>query len=373
MIIMNIKINNFLVFDDFELCTSYPKKIVGSGIGEEHLDGKPNFRYKKLIILMGANATGKTALGRILMSIFNFFTYKEHRRITDYIEDKEKEASITLDFVFNGTDLYRVHTQIVPKDLEMDYSIDDIKVLIKHTPILSNDNYEKCVERLNKLDENSYSNYIEALEYIPKLSWGFEFPYVPRAGYNIWDDNNTVYYNTLKKTLITLDPRIEDVKQMEGTTDTYMVVYPHCSVLIKRGMVVSPDKDILSKGTVEGIGIAVLIASMKTHRSEFYYCDEKFSHIHSEAEKAYLSLLIELIGKNEQLIITTHNTDILEMDIPKHSFAFMRRDENDGNHISCVFASEYIKKNTDSIKNAVENDVFSSAPDLSGIFELKDI
>ena len=66
MVIMNLRLDNFLVFNDFELCMSYPKKIVRSTIEDECLSGRERFRYKKVVILMGANATGKTALGRIL-------------------------------------------------------------------------------------------------------------------------------------------------------------------------------------------------------------------------------------------------------------------------------------------------------------------
>lgn len=64
---------------------------------------------------------------------------------------------------------------------------------------------------------------------------------------------------------------------------------------------------------------------------------------------------------------------ILDMDLPKHSFAFMRRDELTGNKISCIYASAYLKKNTDSLKNAVENDLFSSAPNVDQILGIKDI
>ena len=62
MVIMNLHLDNFLIFNDFTLCMSYPKKIVRSSIEDEHLAGRERFRYKKVIVLMGANATGKTAV-----------------------------------------------------------------------------------------------------------------------------------------------------------------------------------------------------------------------------------------------------------------------------------------------------------------------
>ena len=70
MIIMNVELNNIYGFNDFSINFSYPKKIVNSIIEDEHLYGRKNFRYKKAVILMGANASGKTSLGKALMIIY---------------------------------------------------------------------------------------------------------------------------------------------------------------------------------------------------------------------------------------------------------------------------------------------------------------
>ena len=56
MVLLDIKLDNFLLFNDFSMNLSYAKKPVQSSIENEHLAGRPNFRYKKAIILMGANA-----------------------------------------------------------------------------------------------------------------------------------------------------------------------------------------------------------------------------------------------------------------------------------------------------------------------------
>ena len=60
MIVLDVKLNNILGFTDFNINFSYPKKIVNSIIENEHLAGRPNFRYKKVVLLMGANAPSKT-------------------------------------------------------------------------------------------------------------------------------------------------------------------------------------------------------------------------------------------------------------------------------------------------------------------------
>ena len=76
--------------------------------------------------------------------------------------------------------------------------------------------------------------------------------------------------------------------------------------------------------------------------------------------------MIDYLKDNEQLIFTTHNTDILDLNLPKHSFAFLRKTVVDGEpKQSVIYASEILKRNTDSIRCAVENDVFESIPNDS--------
>ena len=104
------------------------------------------------------------------------------------------------------------------------------------------------------------------------------------------------------------------------------------------------------------------------------YCDEKFSYIHSDLEKATLSLMIDLLRPNGQLFFTSHNADILDMSLPKHSFTFLRKDlSNSDCPIESIDASSLLKRNTDSLKNAVENDLFSCAPAVDLIYAIADL
>ena len=375
MIIMNLRLYNFLVFNEFELCMSYPKKIVRSTIEDECLSGRERFRYKKVVILMGANATGKTALGRILMSIFNFIDGKEYGGIAKLIDDKKKTAEFTIDLAFPCFQLYRIKGSFSALSDETDeYSSNNVSVEVWNENILPNDSYERCVERLAAKQSIITDSYIKALEQIPKMTWYFQYPYAPEGKLRtLIPFNSEKYRKTLEMTLRSLDPRIIGVSRVDEavkTNRTYIVQYPNCSAIIRNGTVI--DSQILSSGTIDGIGVANMITSMKLNDVSFYYCDEKFAHIHSEAERAFLSVFIDLLGHDRQLFYTTHNSDILDMDLPKHSFAFMRRDELEENKISCIYASAYLKKNTDSLKNAVENDLFSSAPNVDQILGIKD-
>ena len=143
-------------------------------------------------------------------------------------------------------------------------------------------------------------------------------------------------------------------------------------MIIKNGLIV--DDGLLSSGTREGVSLANMFAAMVSGMYSFFYCDEKFSFIHSDIEKAFLSLMVEKLEGDRQLFFTTHNTDILDMNFPKHSFNFLRKEIFDGiSYISVINAGDYIKKNRDSVKTAVQNDLFSSAPMLEKIFALTDI
>ena len=374
MVLLDIKLTNFLLFNDFSMNLSYPKKPVNSSIEKEHLVDRPNFRYKKLIVLMGANASGKTALGKVLMGAFNFISKKEYALITDLIEDTQKDASFSLDMAFDDNYLYRVSALF--KGRKKSYSeirSEDILVEVKKEKILKGDSYEKCVQRLEEKNPEKYDSYIQALESIPFISWNFELRFVDRGIQRVIEPfEPSVYTAVLEETLKALDPRIIQVKKIEdrGKDNTFIIDYKNHSVLIKDGIVMEAEK--LSSGTADGVGIAGLITSIKLKAANFIYCDEKFAQIHPNAEKAFLALMTDILDGNQQLFFTTHNTDVLDLNLPFHTFAFLCRDESDDNNVSCIYASDYLKKNNQSLKNAVENDLFSTRPDTDSIYRLNE-
>ena len=93
-----------------------------------------------------------------------------------------------------------------------------------------------------------------------------------------------------------------------------------------------------------------------------------------DIEKALLSVMIELLDDDTQLFFTTHNTDILDMQLPKHSYTFMKKEVyGEDSKIECINAGEILKRSTDSLKSAVENDLFSSAPATDLIYDILDI
>ena len=102
---------------------------MNSYIRDEHLKERPNFRYKKVNIIMGANATGKTSFGQMLMSVFNFIHKKETAYLINRICDVKKEANFSIDFVMNRFTLYSMQIIIHPVN-DDDYTENNIEVKI---------------------------------------------------------------------------------------------------------------------------------------------------------------------------------------------------------------------------------------------------
>ncbi len=367
MVLMNLKIDNYMAFNNFEMNMSYPKKIVGNQL-IEHLERHPYFRYRKLNILMGANASGKTSIGRMLLSIFVLILKREYTGITSFISDTEREATFEIQFVVADT-FYKLRSIVKAKTEEI-YTSSDFLTRVDKVQIKKNDTYEKCLARLEEASTGEYSNdYIRELEKIESLSWAFEFPRDSMANSRFIPDDDNQYMSILKNTLQTLDPFIADVYKVDGVEDTYVIKIGKENAIVKNGQIIGAD--MLSSGTKEGISLANMYAAMVCGKYEFFYCDEKFSFIHSDIEKAFLSLMVQKLQGDCQLFFTTHNTDILDMDFPKHSFNFLRKEiYGEECDISVINAGDYIKKNTDSVKNAVQNDLFSSAPMIEKIFAM---
>lgn len=63
---------------------------------------------------MGANASGKTSIGRMLLNILNFIARKEYASIASCINDYKKDAKFEIQFVVND-DFYRVSSIIKGK------------------------------------------------------------------------------------------------------------------------------------------------------------------------------------------------------------------------------------------------------------------
>ena len=358
MIVLNLKLDGIYGFEDFKINFTYPKKLVNSFIENEHLSGREKFRYKKAVVLMGANATGKTSLARTLHSIFNLF---EFGFTNDLLEMCTKNKSyFQIDFVNNDYILHRYEGTIDLNDLS--YYFNEYASFIG-----VNDSYEMCVSKLQIVEDNdTYSFSHNGLN--EKINYCFSYPDAKKHRNTKTIDQDSLL-KTLQAVLRTLDPSIENVSISNDLKNSFIVKRKETEIVIQNG--VPLNNSVLSSGTVDGIDISMLLASMMDNEPCFYYCDERFSYVHSDIEKRIFGIMLDHLGPDSQIIFTTHNTDMLDLNLPKHTYMFLRKKEENGAYnISVSSGNDILKRNTDSIRRAVENDVFSSLPDDSLLDEL---
>lgn len=377
MIIMKVVINHVASFNHVEFNFSYPRRIKDSTIPYEFLEGRENFRFKRVNILMGANASGKTMFGRVLLAIHHYMN-NGNLGLTDWINDKsddENESSyFELDYV-HELKLYRLKTTFNKAGI--------LSEKLQSIEIMKNDSYEKAIEKLliKKEDiEYIYNSDLKNEEVPSKTSKIFltaKYLIPPSWLYFLSEhqENATPIFKQLdidvtilKNILIAFDSTIQDVVNVGKTNKSFLITFNNGNdVTLTDGEL--SNKNRLSKGTQESIQAALIAMRMKTFGSEIsstYFSDELISHAHSEMEQAILNLYISLLGRHDQLFYTTHNHDILEMNIPLHAFLFFKKDK----YTEIIDPSETYKKNDRNLLNAVKNDVFQMLPDTHQITNL---
>lgn len=359
MIILDIKLNHIYGFDEFHMNFSYPRKLSASLLGSETLKGRERFRYKKAVILMGTNATGKTSLGRVLLRIFRSIKEADEALLRS-LASKGHPAAFRIDFVNEGYTLHRFEGIIDGDNVNIGYYAAEIGEM---------DSYEMTVEKLeNKTDEIG-GNFKMLRKAVGQLDYRFAYPEIEHS-LRVLNVDKEMLLKTLQAVIGTLDPTLKDVSIAKDLKDSFVIRRRDQEIIIQDGKLL--NRELLSSGTAEGIDVAIFLASMFSHDNCFYYCDEDFSYIESDIEKRIFGLMVEQLGNNEQLIFTTHNTDMLNLNLPKHTFAFLKKEIVDDEYkVTVTFASDILKRNTDSVKCAMENDVFESLPDDSLLDELE--
>ena len=111
MIILNLKLNNIYSFKNFEVNFSYPKKLSNSLITNESLKGIPSFRYKKLNLIIGPNACGKTSLIKAIWGTLLFLSRGDKGYFLSMTNQNANNANIEIDFVADDF-LYRVKVDL---------------------------------------------------------------------------------------------------------------------------------------------------------------------------------------------------------------------------------------------------------------------
>lgn len=395
MIFTRLKFVNLYAFADAEINLSYPRRPVNMPLEGEFLHGRPRFYYKKVCIVTGGNASGKTSLGRILCGIQLFLRTKE-LRASLRIDDKYRDASFEVDFATEDFHHHRIYVRFATND-EGTFVVKEIKY--GSLRIGLNDSCFKTTEKLNQLflkkEPTQSENYFEGeddngetiiLEQFKKFKFFGGWYYLLSETKESTAGISGVNKDILERIIRTFDSSIIGVSEMQETKENqdadksasvFLIRFKNSDsiVVTSKGEITNSDR--LSKGTFDAVTLSHFISAIiNDHEvlknsemipSMTYFLDEKLAFTHSELERMIVALIISKLKENTQFFYTTHNMDIFELDLPVHSFIFIRKTEGSSEFVE---ASAFLKKNDRSMKNAVERDVFGVLPDTSLVSEL---
>ena len=100
MIITHLEIDNLYGFSETKIDFSFKRKNLKSNIPNEYLKERPKFNFKRICIISGTNASGKTSLGKVICGIENFIARKTVVKYLDQaICNKNKPAVLAIEFV----------------------------------------------------------------------------------------------------------------------------------------------------------------------------------------------------------------------------------------------------------------------------------
>ena len=373
MPILYLKLDNILAFNNFEINLSYPVKLRKTLVRDENLAKKTTFRYKKLNIFVGSNATGKTSLLKCIWVILSFLSRKERAYIDNIINHNGKDANIIMDFALESIKTSKLMRIVISN------SNNGLKMAYNELPIKEGDSYESMVKNLEKLNYELI-DYIDCLKTFDFTSgWNVVLP-ATEEGFEIIKINQmedtskeSAYYDILNRVLKTLDPSITNVKKSSDAQDAIVIENEYMDpIIIQSGMKMSGIK-FLSSGTKYGINLANIIYSIKYQLNGIYLVDEQFSYVNSDIEGAILSTMASLLGDNEQLFFTTHNANILDLGFPFHSFNFMKKTKENGEQrIVASCASEVENRNNVPVRSILDNDMLGTAPNVNKIYEIEE-
>ena len=398
MIITRLYLDNLYGFSDTEIDFSYRRKNLRSNITDEFLPKRPKFNFKRVCIISGTNAGGKTSLGRVICGVENFLSSKA---LTNYLTlavcDKEQPAKVLAEFVTPADNTLHLlelsfqYAETTPESLK--YSA---------IPIGLNDSCPAARKKLlgvhgGRLSKSSVridstkAGLVKALDdfsdlTFSDLSWMFMFSENKnedkdsKSGKHI---SSNLMFSVLKcfdnsiESVEAVVPRSEAKKKSEksATPSGYILKFQNGdSVLIDAAGEIAGGAGManrFSKGTYDAIKLTDFIGRVidagRRRESCTHYLDEQMAYSHSQLEQHILNLIIEKLSPTAQFFYTTHNYDILDMGLPPHTFLFMRKD---GGHTEVVQPENTFSKNDRVLTNYVKNNYFDTLPDTSPLDKL---
>lgn len=386
MIFLSLRLDNVYMFRDFYLDFTMTRKPHHFLAERDALfEGSKIYARKKLLIL-GANASGKTTFGRILCAIQNYLVGRElgpYVNLLDKRFDLTKPGMFEVEFVV-GTDAYKVKCLFDENGIKEE-SLKMVKVFPSYTTKLLRKHLEDAKNeafhgRLLDLPVKPMNNMLSTMllnpaneKILQSFRENFQFSYL----FSNFDDIQVnhklrVTVAALNQILPKIDNSVERVVALRPVgsklkSHSYAIVFKNKQFLtIPDGDLKSADRTRLSHGTYEALQFLDFLMNLKNNPDMTAFVDEQLAHMHTELE-AYLIMKALLVPRDGQIFCTTHNPELLDLNITPQMILLFRRNTEGFNEAQYV--SDRIKKNDRGFKGYYDNDFFGVLPDYSVLDE----
>lgn len=395
MIFTRIFLDNCFNFQQAQLDLTLKKAVHNSTVPFEYLEECPKFRFRRVCILSGANASGKTSLGRVMSVFQSRIREADLRGILNFlhVSQYDKTRPVVAEFEFATLTPPRLHRICISTEDEHG------NIRYAATPIRTNDSAQTTRRTLDLVWENqktgrkqvyyafsldsSVASVTQASQMLDEMSKHIRCGWYyllssnqPETGHDFAEapaDSKLMY-----RILHTFDSSVIDVldSRDDDGLNGYTVKFSngHTIKLDLEGNPTSQER--LSRGTFDAIQLVGFIAFMMKISSDrmandsgsmTYYLDERMAFAHSELEQAIVNLITEKLGRHSQFFYTTHNYDILDLNYPVHSYVFLRKE---GAQSQFVQPEQTFNKNDRRLLNYVKNNYFHTLPDTSCVEDL---
>lgn len=230
MLFTRLQLKNIYCFADAELDFTFPRKVNNNLIPNEHLPGREKFNIRRVIILSGANASGKTSLGKILCGIQNFLC---RHILVEYLSagvGKEEPGIIDAEFVNWNEDQVFLNSLCLELNRNQENMVEIKYIRHAYVPIRKQDSASSARKRLQDVKEgnNQYSgSYHLAFAYnddtekriafeqksYTTARWNYVFNQAQQND-NLIGDAHFLQADTLSKILRSFDPSIKRISKL---------------------------------------------------------------------------------------------------------------------------------------------------------------
>ena len=282
MILLNMKIDNICMFNNFEIDFTIDRLQGESIVGNERIKCAPNIKYKKLNIIMGGNATGKTTFGKVICEMENLLLGRPSS-IIKKIYDKKMDSSCEILFV-EGKYLFNYLLEVKENKyieklkytkLRKSKNLDSHKKYLEKEPSIETSNDVYSFEKDKLIISKVIDSFFEEEKSDFKLFFTKNFAYYFRfASFTENSINPNISDELLKETekiLKIIDNSIDSIRTIESTSlnnkdndnikeDDYYIVFKNGErVLVEESNPKNIKDNRLSQGTIEAIEMSYIL------------------------------------------------------------------------------------------------------------------